>query len=411
MTGGVAGRWPAIRSWIGLAARLGLAGTWFWAGVSKIGDPAASVRAVRAYRVLPEWLAKGVGYGLPFLEIALAVLLLVGLAGRLAAILSAALLVVFTAGMVAAWVRGLRIECGCFGGGGDLTAGARTHYPVEVLRDIGLLALAAFGLRWPRTPLSADDAVRRSVPTAADVRAGARTKAAQRRLAELQARYEQQAAGRLRLVSALSAVALVVVAGTGLGVQAHRARVAAGPAPQAVTVDSGVLIGKPTAKVTIEMYEDMQCPACKQFEAAVRPVLDKAIEDGTVQVHYYVIAFLNGQSVNFYSTRGANAAYCAADAGVFKPYHDLLYENQPAERTAGPENDALAAQGAKVGATSPAFTSCVRTGKYASFVDKITDQANIDGVSSTPTVLVNRTQLLDLTGSGLQAAITAALGG
>ena len=63
------------RPWAGLAARLLLAAVWAWAALAKIGDPAAAVRAVRAYRILPEWLAKAVGYGLPFLELGLAALL------------------------------------------------------------------------------------------------------------------------------------------------------------------------------------------------------------------------------------------------------------------------------------------------------------------------------------------------
>ena len=89
----------ALLPWLGAGARLLLAVVWAWAAVAKMGDPAASVRAVRAYELLPEWLAKGVGYGLPFLEVGLAILLLAGLATRLAAVLSAALLVVFLVGI------------------------------------------------------------------------------------------------------------------------------------------------------------------------------------------------------------------------------------------------------------------------------------------------------------------------
>src|SRR5215211_761373 len=94
--------WP----WVATALRLLLAGTWLWAGIAKVGDPAQSLRAVRAYRVLPEWLAKGVAYGLPYVEIGLALLLLLGLATRLAAFVSLALLLVFLAGMISAAARG-----------------------------------------------------------------------------------------------------------------------------------------------------------------------------------------------------------------------------------------------------------------------------------------------------------------
>jgi hypothetical protein len=42
-----------------------------------------------------------------------------------------------------AWVRGLAIDCGCFGGGGQVAPG-QTKYLQEILRDIGLLALAGW---------------------------------------------------------------------------------------------------------------------------------------------------------------------------------------------------------------------------------------------------------------------------
>ncbi|MDG4829247.1 MauE/DoxX family redox-associated membrane protein [Solwaraspora sp. WMMD1047] len=149
-------RWPALRPWLGTAVRLGLAAVWLYAGGAKVGDLAASGRAVNAYQVLPYDLAVVVGYALPFVEIALGVLLLLGLASRLAAGISAALLVVFIAGIVSAWARGLAIDCGCFGSGGELPAGEKPSYGPELLRDAGFLALAGFLMVWPRTAFSVD---------------------------------------------------------------------------------------------------------------------------------------------------------------------------------------------------------------------------------------------------------------
>ena len=69
-----------MRVWVATAVRLVLAAVWAWVGVARVADPAASVDAVRAYRLLPDVLERGVGYGLPFLALALAALLLAGLA-------------------------------------------------------------------------------------------------------------------------------------------------------------------------------------------------------------------------------------------------------------------------------------------------------------------------------------------
>ncbi|MGN9914767.1 MauE/DoxX family redox-associated membrane protein, partial [Phytohabitans sp. LJ34] len=120
------------------------------------GDLAGSGRAVNAYDVMPYELAKVIGAALPFVEMALGVLLLVGLATRLAAGVSAGLLVVFVAGIAQAWARGLQIDCGCFGSGGQLGAGQSPTYGPEILRDLGFLALAGFLLVWPLTRLSID---------------------------------------------------------------------------------------------------------------------------------------------------------------------------------------------------------------------------------------------------------------
>ena len=47
----------------------------------------------------------------------------------------------FVIGIASAWARGLRIDCGCFGGGGQLAAGVEPDYLIEILRDFGLFGL------------------------------------------------------------------------------------------------------------------------------------------------------------------------------------------------------------------------------------------------------------------------------
>ncbi|MFD8482472.1 MauE/DoxX family redox-associated membrane protein [Kitasatospora sp. NPDC059673] len=141
--------------WFGLVVRLGLAVVWGWAGLAKVADPAEAAQAVRAYAILPEALVKPVGWGLPFLELALAVLLVLGLGTRVVAVISATLLVLFIAGITSVWARGISIDCGCFGGGGPVSE-SQTKYVQEILRDTGFLLLSAWLIFRPRTKLSAD---------------------------------------------------------------------------------------------------------------------------------------------------------------------------------------------------------------------------------------------------------------
>ena len=132
-------RWlPIALPWASLAARIVGAGVFGYAGIAKIGDPAGGVRAVRAYRILPESLVHPVAYGLPAFEVVLAALLLFGVASRVVGAIGAGLLAVFIGSVASAGLRGLRIDCGCFGGGGQVE---HTHYLLEIGRDSLLLLL------------------------------------------------------------------------------------------------------------------------------------------------------------------------------------------------------------------------------------------------------------------------------
>jgi uncharacterized membrane protein YphA (DoxX/SURF4 family) len=115
----------------------------------------SSVTAVRAYQLLPTSLATIVGWGLPFAEIALGLLLLAGIATRAVAAAAAILLVVFIAAVVSVAARGLSIDCGCFGGGGEVAPG-QTAYGIELVRDAGLLLLAVWLVWQPRSRLALD---------------------------------------------------------------------------------------------------------------------------------------------------------------------------------------------------------------------------------------------------------------
>jgi uncharacterized membrane protein YphA (DoxX/SURF4 family) len=137
-----------VRVWISLVARLVLGGVMLVAGALKVADPETAAQAVRAYELLPSGLVAPVGWSLPFLEIAIGLLLIVGFGVRASAVAAGVFMVVFLAAVSSAWARGLSIDCGCFGGGGQVAAG-QTKYLQEILRDVGLLALAGWLIRFP----------------------------------------------------------------------------------------------------------------------------------------------------------------------------------------------------------------------------------------------------------------------
>jgi len=140
---------------IGLLARLILGVVLVVAGGLKVTSPLVSARAVRAFQILPYDLAGYVGYALPVVEILVGLLLVVGLFTRLSAVVGGLLMLAFIIGISSAWIRGLSIDCGCFGGGG-VVAAPQTKYLADLLRDAGLVACAVWLVARPRTAYSLD---------------------------------------------------------------------------------------------------------------------------------------------------------------------------------------------------------------------------------------------------------------
>jgi len=141
--------------WLGLISRLVLGGVLFIAGYLKVGTPDKSQMAVRAYEVLPISLANLIGLLLPYVEIGIGLLLILGVYTRISAALGGAIMVIFIVAIAQAWARGLTIDCGCFGGGGQVAA-SETKYLSEIIRDTALVLLALYLIRYPKTKFSID---------------------------------------------------------------------------------------------------------------------------------------------------------------------------------------------------------------------------------------------------------------
>lgn len=410
----------STRPWLGTAARLVLGIVWLVAGWAKVSDPRGFVQAVRPYDATPEWLSKAIGYGLPVFELAIGVLLVLGLITRAAAIASAALLTVFVIGIVQAAVRGIKLDCGCFGGGGGTTTS--THYIWDILRDVGLLVLAAFLIAWPITRISFDEYLGRNDYVAPPSAKRLRTEQGARKYNALVEARRKDARSRTRYLTGSLAVLIGLICVVGIGVQSSRAKIQGDQTATNATVANGVVIGKP-AKATVDFFEDFQCPACNAFEQSGGTDVTAQINSGRIQARYHMMSFLNGSSNGTrYSSRAANAAICASDISVatFAKYHAILYGKdgkggniQPAERTSGLTDIQLIDLAKQAGITGDAlttFTTCVQTEQHRAFVDATQDAASKRGIIQTPTVIVNGKQLKTVTKQSVDAAIAAVAG-
>ncbi len=143
-----------------LISRFVLGAVLIAAGGLKAFVPAEAASAVAAYKILPTQIAHIAGYALPWFEIAIGLLLLIGISVRMSAIISGVIMVIFIAAIISVWARGILIDCGCFGGGGaiDPSKAAEVHrtYALEIARDLGLALLALYLYFFPYGLLSFD---------------------------------------------------------------------------------------------------------------------------------------------------------------------------------------------------------------------------------------------------------------
>jgi uncharacterized membrane protein YphA (DoxX/SURF4 family) len=115
----------------------------------KIGNLQKSAMSVRAYELLPIDLANFFGYVLPWIEIGMGLLLIVGAVVSIMGLLGALIMLAFVVAIAQAWARGLSIDCGCFGGGGEIDPG-ETKYLSTILRDLGFFLLGVYLYYFPK---------------------------------------------------------------------------------------------------------------------------------------------------------------------------------------------------------------------------------------------------------------------
>jgi protein-disulfide isomerase len=240
----------------------------------------------------------------------------------------------------------------------------------------------------------------------------ARRRIAEKRAAEQRARAQERRR-RQAVVGGVVAAVVVVAVVAVIVVQSARTSSSPDAAVPANTVDGATAfaVGPADAPVTVDVYEDFLCPACRQFEATTGDTLAALAADGTAQVRYHPIAILDRASTDDYSTRALNAAAVVGDAAgteAFLAFHDALFAEQPAEGGPGLTDERLGELAAEAGASGADVEEAITGLAYEDWTREVTDAASRAGVTGTPTVLVDGEILQDRTPAGLRAAVEAA---
>ncbi|WP_062211364.1 thioredoxin domain-containing protein [Streptomyces sp. NBRC 109706] len=205
---------------------------------------------------------------------------------------------------------------------------------------------------------------------------------------------ERERAGqrRLRVLKIVGVAAVVLAIAAGVGVLAAGGGQdddSAGPAAEPITV------GEASAPAVLTVFEDFRCPACGQFESMFRETINELTAAGQLRVDYHLVTIIDGNMRGSGSRNAANAAACARDQGTFPEYHDLLFDNQPAETDdAFADKSMLIDLGRQVDALdNEIFQACVEDGTHDDWVSR----ANADFLNgdhnATPTVLLNNERM------------------
>jgi protein-disulfide isomerase len=153
----------------------------------------------------------------------------------------------------------------------------------------------------------------------------------------------------------------------------------------------GLVLGKPTAPVTMEMFIDVQCPICQEYEVGSLPtIVQKYIRTGKVQLHLQPWAFIGGQGSQSFTGRLGLIGAAAQNKGF--EYAKVLYDNQGTEDTGWLTGKEMATIGASVDGLKMSqwqkATNSSAAKSVASETDKLAKKANVQG---TPTILIGPT--------------------
>jgi len=164
-----------------------------------------------------------------------------------------------------------------------------------------------------------------------------------------------------------------------------------GTIPAGELLEFGVIEGSATTP-TLELWEDFQCPACGQLEAANGPGIEKLADEGLIRLVWRPTTFIDDKVGNDSSLRAAAAWGCAIDAGKARDYHNAVFANQPAVEGDGYSDELLLSLGEQVGITGgdlDAFKACVTEGTYLPWVANSRAAFDKEGIQSTPTGKLN----------------------
>jgi protein-disulfide isomerase len=231
--------------------------------------------------------------------------------------------------------------------------------------------------------------------------AAAKSPAAAKKPAGGQQRVNSSNIG-LWLIGASVAIVAIVVAVIIFNENQARSAPVAQPNVPAEWIN-GTVVGSPDAPVVVQLWEDFLCPSCQSFAATIKPQLfETYVESGQVRVEYHYFPLQQHEPG---ATMASVGAQCAANQGMFWPYHDRIFQMARAEGAGAVEFDDLVGYAGAMGLDEGSFRNCLSSQEPRTIVNNSLVQAQQLQLRFTPSVIVGGTLLEDYSFPSLQAEI------
>jgi protein-disulfide isomerase len=160
---------------------------------------------------------------------------------------------------------------------------------------------------------------------------------------------------------------------------------------------SGTAAGNPNAKMRIDVFEDFQCPVCRQFTATIEPqLMQNEVASGQVYYVFHNFPFIDRgtwTSAQKESHQAANAAMCASAQGRFWDYHDILFANWTGENVGDFNDNRLVAFAQAIKLDMNSFNTCFKANTFQTQIDADLAEGNSMNVTGTPSIFVNNKEV------------------
>jgi protein-disulfide isomerase len=168
-------------------------------------------------------------------------------------------------------------------------------------------------------------------------------------------------------------------------------------------------LGDTEAPVTVVVFEDFSCPACRTFEEQVFPRLKREyIDAGAVRAYFINFQFLGSDSMN-----AALAAECVyhQDEAAFWDYKTVLYRAQGPQGSNWASTPRLLdlARDAVPQIDHAELQACIQEERHLDAIERDRDIAVAAGATGTPTVFVNGRQTASPSFDDVRRAVDEAL--